>query len=243
MPSTAGRFARVVVATVALISVSAGCGGDKSGGPVGTPEDIVTRAPDKTLAAGTAEIIISAPTAAATGVVDLANHRARLSLAAPGSARPAELLVAGEHGYVKIGDTYTRLDAAVPEVLRGGDPWADIDLVRGAVHIRSDGGGEVRGLSTIGYTLTIDPQQAISTTPPARQDALRAVLQGRTAQFQMAVWIDRDLLIRRIEVATSFDFPKATPPTRIDGKTIAADIDFVRFGVPVAPVTPPLPGG
>ena len=60
-----------------------------------------------------------------------------------------------------------------PGASQGGDPFANLDLLRGTVHILSDGGDEVDGASTIRYTLTIDPAQAISTTPPARQASLR----------------------------------------------------------------------
>ena len=57
--------------------------------------------------------------------------------------------------------------------------------------------------------------------------------------FQMEVWIDSQLRLRRIEVPADFGFKSVTPPTRVDGATIATDIDFVTFGVPVPRVTPP----
>lgn len=240
MRSTAGRLLFIGAIGVALLGF-AGCGGDKSGGPVGAPEDIVGRAPDTTLATGTAEIYVTSPTAEARGAVDLRSRDGRLAVTAQGHPKPADLVVVGGTGYIKaVADTvYSPLAGALPAVLEGGDPWADIDLVRGTVHILSNGGGEVEGASTIGYTLTVDPQQAIETTPPARQDALRAVLQGRTAMFKMDVWIDSQFRLRRIEVPTDFSFKSVTPPTRVDGATIASDVDFVTFGVPVAPTTPP----
>jgi hypothetical protein len=221
----------------------AGCGGaQNSGGPLGTPESIVTRAPDTTMAAGTAKIFITSPTADATGDIDLNARDGRLDLACCGQAKPsAEVVIVGGAGYVKSGTdrSYAALGKAVPDVLAGGDPWADIDLVRGTVHILSDGGGEVQGVSTIGYTLTIDPQQAIETTPPQRQAALRSLLAGRSALFQITVWIDTEYRLRRLEVPTSFSFPKVTPPTRVDGAYIASDVDFVTFGVSMPPVTTP----
>jgi hypothetical protein len=243
MHSTAGRLFCIGALAVALLGLSS-CGGDKSGGPVGAPEDIVGRAPDTTLAAGTAQIYITSPTAEAKGVIDLRSRDGRLSLSARGHPVPADVLISGGHGYVKAAadSGYAPLAAAVPQVLQGGDPWADIDLIRGTVHILSNAGGEVEGVSTIGYTLTVDPQQAIETTPSARQDAVRAVLSGRTAMFQMEVWIDSQFRLRRIEVPTDFSFKSVTPPTRVDGATIASDVDFVTFGVPVGPITPPPTG-
>lgn len=240
MHSKAWRFLAVAGVFLALAGVSA-CGGDKSGGPLGTPEAIVTKAPDTTLAAGTAQILITAPQAAATGVVDLATRSGTLSVTAAGQAKAAALVISAGAGYVKSSTdpAYVPLGGPLPQVLQGGDPWADIDLVRGTVHILSDGGGEVDGASTIGYTLTVDPQQAIETTPPARQAELRSVLAGRSALFMMDVWIDSQFRIRRIEVPYRFDFKGTTPPTRIDGLNVATDVDLVTFGVPSAPVTSP----
>ena len=232
---------RVAAILVLFLLVVAACGGDKSGGPTGAPEDVVTRAPDVTLGAGTARIKINSPSATASGVVDLRNESGRLSVSAPGVPKPAVLLISGGTGYVKqVTDAgFVRLDAAVPEVLRGGDPFADIDLVRGTVHILSDGGNEVDGASTLRYTLTIDPQQAVSTTPPARQAELRAVLENRTALFPIDVWIDSTLHIRRVQVPT--DLIPTTPATRVDRRPIASDVDYLAFGVPVGPTPAPSP--
>jgi hypothetical protein len=219
----------------------ASCGGDKSGGPVGAPEDVVGRSPDATLAARTAEVFITAPSANARGVIDLAGRDGRLAVLAPGHPVAADLLIVDGAGYVKAASDpgYSSLGTSLPQVLPGGDPWAAIDLIRGTVHILSNGGGAIEGASTIGYTITVDPQQAIDTTPAARQAAVRAALGGRTAMFKMEVWIDSLLHLRRIEVPVDFSFKSTTPPTRVDGATIATDIDFVTFGVPAPGVTPP----
>lgn len=215
-----------------------GCGGDRSGGPLGSPDSVVARAPDTTLAEQTAKVFVTAPSANATGVVDLRAGNGRFDVSATGYAKPTDLEVAGGVGRIRIppATAWTPLPAAIPSVLQGGDPWADIDLVRGTVHILSNGGAEVEGVSTISYTLTVDPQQAVETTPPARQGALKASLGGRTEPFQMGVWIDSHFRLRRVEVPYSFDFKSTTPPTRVDGATIATDVDFVTFGVAVPAV-------
>lgn len=209
-------IATAVIVLLFLASIGAGCGGDRSGGPAGRPEDVVGRAPDVTLSAGTARIRINSPSATATGVIDFASRSGGLRVVAPGLPRPVNVAIANGNG--------------VPPALVGGDPFANIDLVRGVVHILSDGGAEVDGASTIRYTLTIDPQQAITVTPPARQAELQATLQGRTAMFMMDVWVDSKLLLRRVEVPT--DLRALTPPTRVDRLPIATDVDFLAFGVP-----------
>jgi hypothetical protein len=240
--SRGGRIFAIGLAAAALLAAGiwvARSGGDKSGGPVGAPETVVGKAPDTTLAQGTAKIFITAPSANAAGVVDLHARSGRLTVSATGFARPADLVVAQGVGRIKTppATTYLSLPGAVPSVLPSGDPFVDIDLVRGTVHILSNGGGEVEGVSTISYTLTVDPQQAIETTPADRQGALTAILAGRTSLFQMEVWIDSQFRLRRIEVPDNFSFKSVTPPTRVDGATIGTDVDFVTFGVPV-PNTP-----
>jgi hypothetical protein len=238
--STSGRFLFVGAIAVALL-VFVTCGGDKTGGPSGAPEVVVGRAPDMTMAAGTAQVIITSPTANAHGAIELGTRDGKLAVLAPGYPKAVDLLVVEDRGYLKASSatSYTPLAGSMPQVLPSGDPWADIDLVRGSVHILSDGGGEVDGASTIGYTLTVDPQQAIETTPAPRQAALRALLGGRSTMFKMTVWIDSQLRLRRIEVPADFSFPTVTPPTRVDGATIGTDVDFVTFGVPAPAVTLP----
>ena len=234
------RLASVAAAlTLVMAMVVAGCGGDRSGGPSGRPEDVVGQAPDVTLAAGTAEVSISAPAATAKGVVDLNARTGRLTLSDLSVGQAAQLVITAGRTYAKLssGSTWLPVQAVLPEALQGGDPFADLDLLRGTVHILSDGGAEVDGASTIRYTLTIDPQQAITTTPPARQAEVREALQGRTAMFMMDVWIDSKLLVRRVEVST--DLKATTPATRGDGFPIATDVDYLAFGVALGPVTVP----
>jgi predicted small lipoprotein YifL len=257
MHSKAGQLLVVGLLLAALSSLAA-CGNTATAGPLGAPDVIVTRAPDVTLAAGTAQVSIQSPSADATGNVNLATHSGQLTVEV-GSDPDATVVMVDGVGYVKTSPqaAYARLPGPLPlsslvnpadfadgsdEVLPSGDPWADIDLVRGTVHILSDGGAEIAGVSTIGYTLTIDPQQAIETTPAPRQAALTALLAGRTKLFTIEVWIDSHYRIRSIEVAANLvapDFKGETPPTRDDGETIGTDVDFVSFGVSVPPVTVP----
>jgi len=227
-----------VVLVVALVAT--GCGGDRTGGPLGRPEDVVGQAPDVTLAAGTARILITSPTATAQGEVDLVGRTGRLSLSSQALGQAVQVVIAPGRTYAKAtsGPAWLPVAGVLPEALQGGDPFADLDLLRGTVHILSDGGAEVDGASTIRYTLTIDPEQAVTATPPVRQAALRQALQGRTAMFMTDVWIDSQLRVRRVEVST--DLTATTPSTRVDGFPIATDVDYLAFGVAVGPVTAPV---
>jgi hypothetical protein len=202
---------------------------------------VVTRSPDVTLSAQTASIRINAPAADAQGVIDFRTRSGRLTVLEPGLTKPANLLISDGDGFIQQANNSGYIDiggaAAVPAAIRGGDPFANLDLIRGTVHILSDGGAEVDGASTIRYTLTIDPAQALSTTPPGRQASLRTVLEGRTADFPIDVFIDSKFLVRRIEVPT--DLKPLTPATRNDRMPIATDVDYLAFGVSVAPVQRP----
>jgi hypothetical protein len=226
--------------TLVIMSGLAACGSAGSAGPIGAPQDVVTQAPNVTLAQATAQVKINSPGAAAHGVVDFRSRSGRLTVSATESSKPADLLITDSVGYIKrVSDPgYLNLGTTVPAALSGGDPFAGLDLIRGTVHILSDGGGEVDGLSTIRYTLTIDPGQALSTTPRERQPSLRQLLVGRTATFPIDVWIDSKLLVRRVEVPT--DLRPMTPVTRVDRMPVATDVDYMAFGVPIAPVQRPV---
>lgn len=236
-----------------------GCGNASTAGPLGSPQAIIASAPDITLASGTVKIIISSPHADATGVIDLATHTGQLSVSTKTDPTTAKVLIVGDTGYIQSSAhaAYMQMPGPLPlsslydpnvvadgsdEDFPSSDPWADIDLVRGTTHILSDGGGESDGASTIGYTLTISPSQAISMTPASRQAAIKALLEGRTKPFTIEVWVDSQYRIRQIEVAANFvapDFKTETPPTRDDGETIGTDVYFLSFGVPLTPVTVP----
>jgi hypothetical protein len=239
----------LLVAALAVAGVA--CGG--APGPVGDNTTIVTRAPDATLAAGSAQVVIDGPNAAASGVVDLGSGNSDLTLAVAPGYETAQLT----SGRIRtVGDTVFfqapaekghpnpawqrdptgMLPGLTSTGMRFGDPVAALDLLRGTQHILSDGGGEVRGASTARYTLDIDPAQAIETTPPARQAGLKALLGGRTDLFQVDVWIDGKDRVRRIEVPT--DLTHKTPATRPDFLPIADTVDFATFGPPVSITAP-----
>jgi hypothetical protein len=235
----AGR--KAIVSVLALAAVLSACSGDRTGGPAASPERVVGQAADLTLAAGTAQVKIQSPDALASGVVDFQAHSGRLTLRAVVQPVPIDVLIAGGAGYARSGPGWQRLSGVVPTVLAGGDPFADPDLLRGAIYFLSDGGAEVDGASTIRYTLHIDPDKAVAATPPDRQPDVRRVLQGRTAPFTADVWIDSAGRARRIEVPT--DLRATTPPTRVDRLPIASDVDYVTFGVSVGDITAPAGAG
>jgi hypothetical protein len=149
--------------------------------------------------------------------------------------------ISGGIGFLNSDGKWHQLAGPVPPALAGGDPFANLDLVRGTVRILSDGGAEVDGASTIRYTVTVDPARAILATPPARRPALQVVLEGRVSRFNMDVWIDSQDRIRRVEVPTNLR--AETPPTRVDRLPIATDVDYIDFGVTVAVEPAPAAAG
>jgi hypothetical protein len=217
-------------------------------GPVGDNSVIVTHAPDTTLAAGSAQVIVDGPNAAASGLIDLGSGDGDYVVTvAPGHERPdlqsqhvrtvgATVYFQPQGEKARPTPAWQRLPTGAPPGLastglRFGDAIADLDLLRGTQHILSDGGAEVRGASTARYTLDIDPAQALETTPTVRLPALKALLGARTDLFQVDVWIDGKDRVRRVQVPT--DLTHHTPATRPDFLPVADTIDFVVFGAPV----------
>lgn len=225
---------------VVLIGIGAvglaSCGGDRSGGPKGEPAAVVGSAPDKTLDARTARVTIDGETVTATGVVDLAATTAKLQFR-PGPA----LIVASGSTFVMTAQDRWRMIAGVnqlPASLEGANPLLAIDLLRGVVSIDPYGGAEVRGASTIRYTVKIDPAQAIAEAPADRADSLRQSLAGTGAgQIKAEVYIDTAGRIRRVQLPAQL---KSGPPvTRVDGEMRGSTIDYDDFGVAVDVTAPP----
>ena len=116
-----------------MIALLAACGGDRSGGPRGTPQAVVRAAPDRTVAVGRARVHAAGPGVVSTGTVDFAAHRSQVTVAGPGSEKAtAELR----------------------------DPVVAIDIVRSASKIEPYGGTEVRGVATMKYELQVTPAGA-----------------------------------------------------------------------------------
>src|SRR5579884_3406684 len=212
MPPNTGRPLFLLV-VAALLAAAVACGNTQTAGPLGSPQAIIGSAPDITLGQGPATVVIDSPHAKATGTVDLPSHSAQLRVQINGAPDVSVVIVDGA-GYAKTSPTsaWSKLPGVLPlaslvnpalassqagsdDVLPSSDPWADIDLIRGTTHILS-GGGEVQGVSTIGYTLTVDPGKAVSATPADRQAALQALLAGRTDPFMIGVAVDSAYRIR-----------------------------------------------
>src|SRR4051794_18965581 len=137
------------------VVMGAACGSDRSGGPRGTPHDVVGNAPQLTVGAGTARVFIDGTDAAAQGVVDFANQRSELNVS---DGSTVILTADGVYRRAKGASGFSPSSVdALPPALRPADPVKAVDLVRGAGAVRSDGGGEVRGASALQYTVDIVP--------------------------------------------------------------------------------------
>ena len=234
---------RRAVATAALAVVPlalAACGGDRSGGPKGTPQEIVGGAPQRTIDAGSAHVVIAGEKASATGVVDLGKGVAELDV-----SPDRHVVLAGTTAYVskKGGDgTWTKQDAldAFPPTLEAADPFVAVDLVRGVVKIDPWGGGEVRGASAFRYRVDIDVRKAAAAAPPERAPLLQRLAQeAGEGVMKGDVFVDSSGRLRRVQLPA--EMRTGTPPTRVDGEVIAVTIDFCDFGTPANIVVPPPP--
>jgi hypothetical protein len=125
----AGRPRALAPVLLAAALLVAGCGADRTGGPQGDPTQIVTRSPDRTVAAGRATATVATAGAQSDGPVDFATGTVAMTVRPP-----------------------TANDA--PELR---DPLVALDVVRHVAKIVPFGGAEVRGASTIKYELDIAP--------------------------------------------------------------------------------------
>ena len=117
----------MVVIIAALVVAT--CGGDRTGGPKGDPAEIVSKSPDRTIAARTAKVAIATPSARGAGTVDFVTGSADVRVT-PESAQHPLLM---------------------------DKPALALDVVRAAASIEPYGGSEVQGASTIRYELDIAP--------------------------------------------------------------------------------------
>lgn len=229
---------RLGVLLLPIALVTAGCSGDRSGGPRGNPTAVVGNAPARTTESRTARVVIDGTDASATGAVDLTSGVSRLDVS-DGST----VVLAGTAVYrrAKGAAAFTAVTTgdALPASLRPADPAAAVTLLGGMLTTRSDGGAEVRGASTLAYTVKIDGKAALSgtTVDAVRRDALARVADLDTSgEFQLQVAVDSQGRLRRILLPVPLR--PGPPTTRVDGEPVGVTIDYFDFGGP-APIAVP----
>lgn len=119
---------RLLGPLLAVLLVFGACGGDRSGGPTGSPTSIVESSPALTLAQRTAKVQVAITKGTAVGTVNFATGKAKLKVTPPG--------------------------ASLPEFT---DPAVAVDVVKAAVSVVVFGGIDTRGASTIKYQLDVAP--------------------------------------------------------------------------------------
>jgi hypothetical protein len=227
----------VGITALSLLSLPA-CGGDRSGGPKGQPAAIVGNAPDVTVAAATAQVIVDAPAASGSGPADLHDGRINLDVVRAPASEKGTVVRTADGVFQRFNGGWQKVAGPLlPDPLTAGDPLLGINLIRGVVKVLSDGGAQVRSASTFRYTATISPEQAKEAAPPEAKALVDAYLGQRSADFPLDVWIDSQGRIRRLQVPTKLrgDGP---PTTRSDFAPVSVTVDFVTFGLPVQVTTP-----
>jgi hypothetical protein len=222
------KLVRLGALFLSLVLVVSACGGDRSGGPKGTPAEVVGGAPAHTIAAKTARVVIDGTDVAATGTVDFAAGVTRLSLS-DGST----VVLAGGEVYRRPSGA-TRFDripeAALPDSFRRADPVAAVDLFRAVESIRSDGGVEVRGASVFAYLARVNPAAALAAAPPERRAAVARLVDGAgTGVLQIELAVDPLGRVRRMQLPVPL---KVGPPRlRSDAEPVVVTIDLADYGV------------
>ena len=220
---------------LSIAELAAGCGGDHSGGPQGTPDFVVGHAPQRTMDARTARVVLAGTDARATGVVDFTAGVSRLDLSDGTTVvLTADLVYLRAKGQDKWRPV--TIDQ-LPATLRPADPVAAVALVAGSTTERSDGGAEVRGASTLAYTIEVDALSAISALPAGRQPALRRTV-GTADQGTLHLQVAVDSQGRLRRVLLPVPLRPGPPTTRLDGEPVAVTVDIFDFGL-APPVTVP----
>ena len=205
------RASLLAVFVAVLVLGPAACSGDHSGGPKGEPRAVVGNAPQRTIDSRTAKVFINGTDASAQGVVDFAARRSELQVSDGSTVvlTPDTVYVRGK------GQTAFRAVGAdaLPAALRPADPVKAVELVEGMATVRSDGGGEVRGASTIAYTIDVNP-----------------------GPYRLQVAVDAQGRLRRVQLPVPLR--PGPPTTRVDGEPVAVTIDYVDFGAPVTVTVP-----
>lgn len=244
----AGRLGRAVhdfrpSVAVAVLALTAACGSSSASG---TSSQVVARAPDATTAAGPAEVNVDEGSTHAHGEVDLATDKLRLSVTTTqqGTAGPAtEVVAIGPDVWSRVAGQAQWSHSSGPTGgllslpgLVSGDVRALVALVRGASSVDPYGGVQVRNFSTLRYDLKTDPQKAAAQSP-ANAPQLLALAGAVDHTVRLALYVDHDSRIRRIEAPE--DFTTTTVATRSDASAVVATVDFIRFGLADDIVPPP----
>jgi hypothetical protein len=231
---------RLGLTAAGLALVAAACGTSPA---KGKPAEIVAAAPQRTIDAGPAAVVIDRFGLHAEGVVDLARDAVRLTVNEV-TGPDLEVLAVGDRTWTRPAGTTTwtaetagRDLLSLPGGLRSGDPRAAVALVRGASKVTVFGGLQVQQTSTVRYDLRVNPQAAAEQAPAGPKAELTELAAAVDHTVRVDVYVDGDGRIRRLEVPE--DLRSVTPTTRIDGNRISATIDFLRFGVATDGLDPP----
>lgn len=202
---------RRALGAVIVLIVLAGCGGDRSGGPRGAPEDVVRDTKMLTVREETAVVHVAFEGTTLDGEVAFDRGGVDLELRSDALDTPLRIVKQSstEGSYVRRGAAWRPLTPEDHELFATriplDDPAAALDLLVGARDIGSYGGQEVRGVSTMRYEFV------------ARGGA------------RCDVWIDSVGRVRRLQFPTD---PEHTT-TSLSREGVAfgvTTVDFFEFG-------------
>ena len=133
------------------------------------------------------------------------------------------------------------IDPARLGQLGGNDPRQMIDQIRSVSgEVKKLGNETVRGVSTTKYRADVDIRRYPDRLPPAQREQARVAVEKLVDQtgsdtYPMTLWIDKDELVRRVQVEYEFDIV----PGQDERGSFSMRMEFFDFGVPVDVSPPP----
>ncbi|WP_327122281.1 hypothetical protein OG206_15285 [Streptomyces sp. NBC_01341] len=269
-----GALAVCALAVAGVMTVATGCSGDGDGGGsdgegageravtreggAGSPADVVRRAADGLVRAGSAETRTSMETAAGgtrvtirgEGAYDFRGQLGRIKVVLPKDAagadehRPITELLAPGALYMKNrgagvpDDKWVRIDTTALEdgnLVTGGvtDPTAAAELLRGAADVTYVGRTELAGVRVRHYRGTADIGRAARAASRDSRGALTAAAKGfSTDTVPFDAYLDDEGLLRKVR--HRFTFATEGPAVAVVSTTL-----LYGFGAPVSVELPP----
>lgn len=241
---------RCMLVLLLVTAVVAGaCGGNDGSAAL----DELVASPTKTLAEGSAKVVIAVAVAgpatkaySADGEFDFKAERGRFNLdlsklGIEGGTGLSEVRFSGDSAFMQTGEKeWLKLDLASLGKSSGiNPPTAPLYYLRGATGaVRKVGTETVRGDSTTRYGVTVDLDRTVADVPAGLKDDIRQTIrQLGTSEVATEAWIDDEGRLRRLSYV--IDLATLGQGGGSPAGKLKAVYEFYGFGVAVDVAEPP----